>query len=159
MPAQALAVRGAQPLRALTQLALRPPLVPEALSPGRALHDVSDAPRHGAETTWVAAHDLVESVLDAQLPRIVESVLDRIDLNALIAERVDVALIVESVLDQLDLTELSRARIDLAQLATEVIDEIDLPAIIRESTSGVASDVVTGARAVRPAPTRPSHDS
>lgn len=141
-------VRGAMvPARGLASLALRPPLLPEALTPARALQDVSVRVQRGRELTVEALHDMVETLLDAQVPKIADAVMARLDLTALISEHVDVRRIVDSVLDRLDLTELVRERVDLAALASEVIDEIDLPAIIRDSTSGVAADVVTGARA------------
>lgn len=141
-------VRGAVvPARGLVSLALHPPLLPEAMSPGKALQDVSVRVQRGSEASLVALHEMLETLLDAQVPKIADAVLARLDLTTLIADHVDVGQIVESVLDRLDLTELARTRIDLAQLTNEVIEEIDLPAIIRESSSGVASDVVTGARA------------
>lgn len=142
-----LARNAVVPAKGLAALVLRPPWVPEALSPARALHDVSVRVQRGRDLSAVALHELLETLLDAQVPKIADAVLARLDLTTLIADHVDVAQIVESVLDRLDLTELARTRIDLAQLTNEVIDEINLPAIIRESTSGVASDVVTGARA------------
>ncbi len=101
----------------------------------------------GSEASLEILHDVLETLLDAQVPKIADAVLARLDLTTLIADHVDVSQIVESILDRLDLTELARTRIDLAGLTNEVIEEIDLSALIRESTSGVASDVVTGARA------------
>lgn len=137
----------AGPARGLAAIALRPPLLPEALTPAKALQDVTTRVEHGREMSALMLHDMLEALLDAQVPKIADAVLARLDVEALISEHIDVHQIVESVLDRIDLTALARERIDLAQLASEVIDEIDLPAIIRESTSGVASDVVTGARA------------
>lgn len=101
----------------------------------------------GSEASLEILHGVLETLLDAQVPKIADAVLARLDLTTLIADHVDVSQIVESILDRLDLTELARTRIDLAGLTNEVIEEIDLSALIRESTSGVASDVVTGARA------------
>jgi hypothetical protein len=54
--------------------------------------------------------------------------------------------IVELVLDELDLNELVRQRIDLVGLANEVVDGIDLPAIIRQSTDSVTAEVMTDVR-------------
>jgi hypothetical protein len=39
-----------------------------------------------------------------------------------------------------------RTQVDLAGIAEEVIDEVNLPEIIRESSTGVAAEVVDGAR-------------
>lgn len=54
--------------------------------------------------------------------------------------------IVELMLDELDLTELVRQRVDLIGLANEVVDGIDLPAIIRQSTESVTTEVMTDVR-------------
>ena len=54
--------------------------------------------------------------------------------------------LVELVLDELDLNELVRQRIDLIGLADEIVAGIDLPAIIRESTNTVTADVMADVR-------------
>jgi hypothetical protein len=54
--------------------------------------------------------------------------------------------IVELVLDELDINELVRQRVDLVSLANEVVDGIDLPAIIRASTDSVTAEVMTDVR-------------
>lgn len=54
--------------------------------------------------------------------------------------------IVELVLDELDLNELVRQRVDLVGLANEVVDGIDLQAIIRQSTESVTAEVMTDVR-------------
>lgn len=54
--------------------------------------------------------------------------------------------IVELVLDELDINELVRQRVDLVSLANEVVDGIDLPAIIRQSTDSVTAEVMTDVR-------------
>lgn len=123
--AMGLAHAAVGPARRVGRWALTPPLVPDALSPGRAVHDVAVRAHRAGEVSADAAAELLSTTLD----------------------RVDLVAVVNAVLDRIDLTELVRTRVDLARLASEVIDEIDLPAIIRESSSGVASDVVLGARA------------
>ena len=62
--------------------------------------------------------------------------IDRLDLTAIVLNRVDLDALVNAVL----------ARIDLVGLAEEVIDAVDLPEIIRESTGSMASETVRGAR-------------
>lgn len=123
--AMGLAYLAAGPARKVGRWALHPPLVPDALSPARAVRDVTVRAQRAGEVSAEAAADLLSTTF----------------------ERLDLVAIVDAVLDRIDLTDLVRSRVDLARLASEVIDEIDLPAIIRESSSGVASDVVTGARA------------
>jgi hypothetical protein len=54
--------------------------------------------------------------------------------------------VVELVLDELDLNELVRQRVDLIGLANEVIDGIDLEAIISRSTDSMTAEVMTDVR-------------
>ena len=56
------------------------------------------------------------------------------------------AQVVDLVLDELDLNALVRERIDLIGLADEVIDGVDLPAIIRQSTATVTENVMLDVR-------------
>ncbi|HUO41247.1 MAG TPA: hypothetical protein VMU34_26940, partial [Mycobacterium sp.] len=73
--------------------------------------------------------------------RLVNLILDEIDLNALVRERLDLdALVAEVDVDAVV------DRIDLIALADKVIDGVDLPAIIRESTSSVTAEVMTDVR-------------
>jgi len=91
--------------------------------------------------------DLTAVVVDrVDLGRVVDAALDSVDLTGVVVDRVDLVRVVNVVLDRLDLTALVRERVDLAALADEVIDEVDLPDIIRDSSTGVATDVVEGAR-------------
>ena len=64
------------------------------------------------------------------------AVLDRVDLTALVLERVDLGAVVDAAL----------AKVDLVGLAEQVIDGVDLPELIRESTGSMASDTVRGVR-------------
>lgn len=91
--------------------------------------------------------DLTGLVLDrVELGRVVSGALDEMDLTEVVIDRVALATVVQAALADLDLTDLVRTQVDLAALADEVIDAVDLPEIIQESTTGVASDVVQGAR-------------
>jgi hypothetical protein len=54
--------------------------------------------------------------------------------------------LVDRVLDELDINALVRERVDLIGLADEVVAGIDLPAIIRESTGSVTADVMDDVR-------------
>ena len=53
---------------------------------------------------------------------------------------------VELVLDELDLNNLVRERVDLIGLADDVIDGVDLQAIIRQSTATVSENVMSDVR-------------
>lgn len=106
------------------------------------------------------------------VPEVTRALLDRIDVTALVAERVDLdtlvarvdvdalaeridvdavarRLDVDAVVDRLDLAEIAKSvivELDLAAIARGVIDELDLPALIRESTEGVTGEVVDDIR-------------
>ena len=165
-----LAGRAVEPLaRSAWALAARPPLVPEEWTPAAFANRLADRGRKvrfaaGADVTELTGQTLdvvVPTVLDpvldrvdltalviqrVDLERLVGAVLDTMDLTELVLDRVDLHRIVEAALDSLDLTQLVRDRVDVASLAEEVVDEIDLPDIIRESSTGVAGEVVDGAR-------------
>jgi len=85
--------------------------------------------------------DPATALVSVVAARVVALVLDEIDLTALVKERVDV----DAIAADIDIDAIV-ARIDLVGLANEVIDGVDLPAIIRESTSSVTSDVMTDVR-------------
>ena len=150
-------------------LLARPPLVPVAWTPaaiveglaarGRVVRvaGVDDAEAAGAEVLDVLIPTVLERVLDridltelvlqrVDLERIVDAVLARMDLTEVVLDGVDLGRVVNGALDQVDLTELVRSRVDLAGIAEEVIDDVNLPEIIRESTTGVAAEVVDGTR-------------
>lgn len=106
------------------------------------------------------------------VPEVVTALLDRIDLTALVEERVDLDTVVarvdvdaiaerldldavarrldvDAVVDRLDLVAIARGvidQLDLAAIARGVIDELDLPALIRESTEGVTGEAVDDLR-------------
>ncbi|QEN16699.1 hypothetical protein ACRDU6_02065 [Mycolicibacterium sp. ELW1] len=77
----------------------------------------------------------------AGLTRVVELVLEQLDLTALVRDNVDIDAIVTDV----DIDAII-ARIDLIGLADQIIDGVDLPTIIRESTGTVTADVMTDVR-------------
>lgn len=77
----------------------------------------------------------------AGLTRIVELVLEQLDLTALVRDNVDIDAIVTDV----DIDAII-ARIDLIGLADQIIDGVDLPTIIRESTGTVTAEVMTDVR-------------
>jgi hypothetical protein len=109
--------------------------------------------------------DLTEIVLErVDLKRVVEAALDSIDLTEVVLQRVDLERIVDAALDELDLTALIAERVDIdalvatvdldpiidrlpiVDIAEYVIEMVDLPAIIRQSTGGVASDAIDSVR-------------
>lgn len=73
--------------------------------------------------------------------RFANAAFDRLDVTALVRDHVDLDAVVATV----DVDAIL-ARIDLLGLATFIIEGIDLPVIIRESTGGVTTEVLRGAR-------------
>lgn len=91
--------------------------------------------------------DLTQVVLQrVDLGAIVQEALDHLDLTATVLDRVELGRVIAAALASVDLTEIVTTQVDLAGIADQVIDEVDLPGIIRESSTGVASDVIQGAR-------------
>jgi hypothetical protein len=162
--------RAVSPLaRAALGLVGRPPLVPAAWAPAEIANRFA---ARGRQVRFAAGEDITAATgqtLDVLVPSVMEPVLDRIDLTALVLQRVDLERLVAAVLDTMDLTDVVLARVDLQRLvetaiasidlndivrtqvdlagiAEEVIDEVNLPEIIRESSTGVASEVVDVAR-------------
>jgi hypothetical protein len=109
--------------------------------------------------------DLTRIVLErVDLRAVVEAALDSIDVTEIVLQRVDLVAVVDAVLDQINLTELVEQRVDINALAATVdlepiidrlpiieiadyvIEQTDLPAIIRQSTGGVANDAIDAVR-------------
>jgi len=102
-----------------------------------------------------AARAVAESWLGYLVPRVVEAVLDRLDLTELVIRRVDLDRVaqhldVEAVLDRLDLTELVMSRVDLDRIARSLDIEaiayrLDLTALAeRIDLIGLAEQVIVG---------------
>lgn len=116
------------------------------------------------QTVTTAVETSLNAALDRLVPTIADAIIDRIDINKIVLEQVDLNLIINRALDTLNLTQLVIDRVDvnaivaeadidavidrvpIIPLANYVIDEIDLPQIIRDSTSGIAGDAMNTAR-------------
>ncbi|MFL6129431.1 MAG: hypothetical protein ACJ73E_10250 [Mycobacteriales bacterium] len=107
----------------------------------------------------LAVGTAVHKRLSGTLPRLLDGVLDQLDLTALVERRVDLdrlarRLDVDAVATRLDVDAVATrldldavvARLDLIGLAGQVVDGIDLPRIIRDSTGSVASEGIAGVR-------------
>ena len=112
----------------LVRLSLRPPGVPETLHPARWLAALAQS--GGDRREDVAAE--VSERLDLLVPSILDGVLDRVDLTAVVLERVDLEAVVTTVLDRLDLTAVVLERVDLEAVVTTVLDRLDLTAVVLE---------------------------
>ncbi len=106
---------------------------------------------------------------DALIPEAVRAILDRVDLTAVVVERIDFDAVLrtidvdalldridpDEILDRIDVNALMDrvdldaliARLDLAAITLEVIEEIDLAGIVRESAGDVAGESVEEIRA------------
>ena len=75
------------------------------------------------------------------VPRAFDLVLDEIDLNRLVVDRIDL----DGIVSQVDI-EAVIDRVDLIDLARYIIEGVDLPEIIRDSTGSMASEGIRGVR-------------
>lgn len=120
-------VRGLGP-RALHLL--QPPMPRFPLS-NRGLEVIRDLQQRGRQAR-IDDHRAVERVVDILLPVIVEELADRLDLNALVLEHLDIETIIadldiHAVVDSVDVDSVAR-RVDLEA----ILDRIDLNAMVRE---------------------------
>jgi hypothetical protein len=131
----------------LLDVVLRPPLLRPSLHPATWLQELAD---RGALHRQMAQSEL-ERVLDRLVPAVLVAVLDRVDLNQVVRERVDLdglvaavniddvaqRLDVEAVLDRVDLNQVVRDRVDVDALVatvdiSAVIDRLDLPSLAEQ---------------------------
>jgi hypothetical protein len=99
-------------------LVLSPPFFPEPMQPRRIAEWLAV---RGSRQREELARELA-AALDRMVPVVVDEVLRRVDLDAVIA------------------------RVDVARLADQIIASVDLPELIRESTSAVSSETVREVR-------------
>jgi hypothetical protein len=85
--------------------------------------------------------DQLKTLVAAIAVALVDLVLDEMDLNTLVSERVDI----DALAADIDIDAIIN-RIDLIALADKVIEGVDLPAIIRESTNSMTAEVMTDVR-------------
>ncbi len=85
--------------------------------------------------------DEIRAVVTTLAVRIVDTILDELDLTDLVRERLDI----DAVVADIDIDAIIN-RIDLITLADKVIAGVDLPGIIRESTNSVTAEVMDDVR-------------
>jgi hypothetical protein len=91
---------------------------------------------------WVTqSADQFKVLVAAVAVGLVDLVLDEMDLNALVRERLDI----DALAADLDIDAVIN-RVDLIALADKVFEGVDLPAIIRESTNSMTAEVMTDVR-------------
>jgi hypothetical protein len=108
------------------RLSLHPPGLPESLHPARWIDALA---RSGVERREVLAAKAGRR-LDVLVPAVVATVLDRLDLTAVVLDRVDLDRVVTTVLDRLDLTAVVLDRVDLDRVVTTALDGLDLTAVV-----------------------------
>jgi hypothetical protein len=146
---------GASVARPAVGLVLAPPGIPPSLQPGRVAARLG---RLGAQQRRSLV-DLASRWLDVVVPVVVEEVVRRLDLTAVVRRHVDLDAVVaavdldgaagrldvdavaarldiDAVLNRLDLTTLVRERVDL----DAVVGEVDLDAIVRRVDVGAVID-------------------
>jgi hypothetical protein len=112
----------------------------------------------GRRERTAAAADL-QRLVEALVPAVTSAVLDRLDLTALVRDRVALDVLVaevdlDAVAARIDVDAVARRvdldaivdRLDLVDLTNRAIDGIDLPEIIRESTGSISGSMVRGVR-------------
>lgn len=117
---------------------------------GYSLFDVTGSVVSGAFglmrfTTETAVHLAIETSraainasLDAVVPPTVNAIISRVDLTELVVKNVDIdALVARASIDPI------LDRIPMTEIADYVIEEIDLPVLVRQSTGGVADDLLS----------------
>jgi hypothetical protein len=84
-----------------------------------------------------ASKSATNEVLDRVVPPLFGAILSRVDLTEIVLNNVDVnAIVAQTQLDPII------DRIPMTEIADYVIEEIDLPTLVRESTGGVADDIL-----------------
>jgi hypothetical protein len=112
---------------------------------------------------WTEArpeHEAAAAAFIADLmPRLVDGIVEQLDLTALVAERVDLDALVDridldAIVDRIDIDEIVErvdldaavGRVDLLGITDRVLGEVDLPELIRDSTGAVTSETVRSVR-------------
>jgi hypothetical protein len=141
-----LSRRGTRRAASLVERLPPPPPLPAAIRLRRKLNDLAV---RGHEQQLIIARS-TSAWLDVILPKIVATILERVDLTSEIQRNLDIdALIadvdIDAIVRKVDVDAII-SRVDLVTLVKEVMNAIDVPEIIRESTASVASDNVREVR-------------
>ena len=93
------------------------------------------------EARWKEGVAAADSTAGNALEQVVGWVLDRLDLDEIVAQRVDV----EAIVDRVDV-EATINRVDVVAIANRVISELHIPEIVRDSSQTMAAETVDGLR-------------
>jgi hypothetical protein len=89
----------------------------------------------------LAEREAAAALLASFVPKVVDAVLDQMDVTQIVRDHVDINAIAASI----DVDKILE-RIDLVRTVEDVVAGMDLPTIVRESSGAIASETV---RAVR----------
>lgn len=84
-----------------------------------------------------ASKTAVNSILDGVVPPVFNAIISRVDLTEVVVQHVDI----NEIVAQADIDPILD-RIPMTEIADYVIEEIDLPSLVRESTGGIADDLL-----------------
>lgn len=84
-----------------------------------------------------ASKSAVSSILDGVVPPVFNAIISRVDLTEVVVRHVNI----NEIVAQADINPILD-RIPMTEIADYVIEEIDLPSLVRESTGGVADDIL-----------------
>jgi hypothetical protein len=117
----------ARAVRPLGHAVLHPPLIDERLHPARAVERLAGRGRRARREIGIDLERLVTAVV----PAVVQEVLDAIDLNAIVRERVDIdGLVVtvdlDAIIDRVDIDAVV-GRVDV----DAIIDRVDLDTVAK----------------------------
>ena len=128
------------------RLVTRPPVVPQKHWPQSYLRSMADQGRLVRERR----EQQVLAQLKIVVPAIVGAVVDWIDLNQLVIEKVDFEKVIaavdfEKVIAAIDVGQIVKT-LDIDSIAREILVNLDVPELIRESSGAMASETVVGVR-------------
>jgi hypothetical protein len=152
-----LASAGGRVVGPVVSVALRPPLLPRRLQPGRGVARLAEQWRRDRPDTvrslaqWsttmlpsgiraalrqVDVQACVDAVLDAvDLDAVVAGVVRRMDVDAavaLVVAQLDLDAVSSAALDQIDLNQLVLDRVDFARLVDAALQQVDLTQVVME---------------------------
>jgi hypothetical protein len=115
---------------------LHPPLVDERLHPARAVDMLADRGRRAR----LNAGDDLQRLVAAVVPAVVQEVLDALDLNAIVRERVDIdglvaSVDIDAIINRVDIDEVVR-RVDL----DAIVDRIDIDIVAKRLDIDAVAD-------------------
>jgi hypothetical protein len=125
--------RAAAPIR---RVVLHPPILDKRLHPARAVDMLADRGRH----VRLNARDDLRRLVAAVAPAVVQEVLNTLDLNAIVRERVDLDDLVtyvdiEAIINRVDIDDVVR-RVDL----DAIVDRIDIDIVAKRLDIDAVAD-------------------